>query len=160
MGCAPVSRRSVRCRLASLLALAALAAGTAWADPGRTVLVFPAESPWALQATAEAVTAALPGALQQAGYPAILVQPNSPFVQQAMKDGWAGLQKPVDPTSAQLSVNGYVLARYAKVEATLAAVKVADAGEERSWRRSWPTRSGSSRRYCGSRRRRGRTPAR
>jgi len=113
MGCAPVNRRSGRWRLASLLALTALAAGAASADPGRPVLVFPARAPAALAGVAEAVTRALPGELARAGCDVMLVSPDSPWVAAATREGWMAIS---EVEAGRLEDHRYALALLAKAE--------------------------------------------
>ncbi len=116
MACAPVSRRSKRWKLASLLALAIVTSGVAQAEPGRSVLVFPLTSHWVLDPVARAASDALPDALRKAGYESVAARPDSPFVQLAVKDGWLPGS---DTTAEKLEADRYLVGLLAHADAVL-----------------------------------------
>ncbi len=118
MVCAPVDPRFGRWKLVSLFALTALASGAARAEPGRSILVVPAEAHWVLAPVASAVTAALPEAFTRAGYQTTLAEPDSPAVASAVQDGWGALAREGEDAD-QVSVDQYTLARYARADAVL-----------------------------------------
>jgi tetratricopeptide (TPR) repeat protein len=118
MACALARRQSKRWKLGSLLALTLLSTGVAQAAPGRSLLVIPASSHWVQTPVAEAVSDALPDRLQQAGYEAVVVRPNSPVVELALREGW--LPASTAPRRS-LEENRYLLALLAKTEAVLTA---------------------------------------
>jgi len=116
MACAPVSRRSRRWKLASLLALAIVTSGVAQAEPGRSVLVFPLTSHWVLDPVARAASDALPEALRRAGYEGVAARPDSPFVQLAVRDGWLSAS---ETEAGKLESNRYLLGVLARTDAVL-----------------------------------------